>query len=127
MGSACRRQSYLQNTAEGIQRNRLQEENTAEGIQRDTTGEQGPVDGDRATHAPVDPYDGLVVQDAATQTRQTRARPARAARQDPQSAWKRLVLGIRHLKFKRRAWYWTGAWLHAVKNRGRGEDHFLLR
>ena len=127
MSNACRRQNYLQDTAEGIRWNNLRERNTAEGIQRNAAEEQGSAEGSRATHAPVDPYDGLVVQDATTQTRQSIARPARAVRQDPQSAWRRLTTGIRRLAFKRRAWSWLGKWLHAIKSRGRGESHFLLR
>ena len=41
--------------------------------------------------------------------------------------WTRLVKGIRRLAVIRRTWAYLGQWLQAVKQRGLGRDHPLLR
>ena len=86
-----------------------------------------------------DPYDGLVVQDAAVQTtpepRSTRPEP-RSTRPEPRStrpelrstqqqaqggadAWARLTRRLQRLAYKRRAWAFLGHLLRDIKDRGR--------
>ena len=84
-----------------------------------------------------DPYDGLVVQDAAVQTtpepRSTRPEP-RSTRPEPRStrpelrstqrqggadAWARFTRRLQRLAYKRRAWAFLGHLLRDIKDRGR--------
>ena len=53
---------------------------------------------------------------------------AKAARQTYLAQkWAQFYRALRRIAFRRKRWAFEGQWLHAIKCRGNGRDHHLLK